>query len=81
MSEEATPTSPTFLESPVVALSPGCNLLSPNKPICDMTDEELAAWDALQREHITSPQTLQAYIRGPVGKKAAGPKVDISEFQ
>ncbi len=45
-----------------------------------MSDKELEEWDARQRAHITSPQTLAAFVRGPAGK-VSKPRVDVSEYQ
>lgn len=78
------PESPSFSEEPILHLPPGTNLLSPEKPLIEMTDEELAAWDAKQRQHLTCPQTLISHLRGPVAKSAGKtkePAFETSEYE
>jgi len=40
-----------FNEAPLDALPPGASILSPSKPIIEMTDEELVAWHSRLRNH------------------------------
>lgn len=76
------PDAPSSSEdAPLLSLPPGVSLLAPKKPLIEMTDEELAAWDVRQREHLTSPQTLAAHVRGTIGKQTKETiKPNISEY-
>lgn len=88
--QDQAPQVPSLLEeveAPVHSLPPGKNLLSPPKALKEMNDEELAAWDELLRQHLTSPQTLMSHLRagGTTARKRTDKEMpapdDLSEYQ
>lgn len=70
-----------YNEAPLLSLPPGASLLAPEKPLVDMTDEEIQKWHAKLREH-RNYQTMQSHISSVsvTTKKSSKPKQDISEF-
>src|SRR4051812_38597303 len=69
-------------EAPLLSLPPGVSLLSPSKPLVEMTQDELSAWHSKLRDH-RNYQTMQSHIASvaiTTTKKTSKPKQDISEF-
>jgi hypothetical protein len=69
-------------EAPLLALKPGVSLLSPSKPLIEMTDAELQAWHGRLREH-RNHMTMMAHlteVSTVKPKKETKPKKDMSEF-
>jgi hypothetical protein len=70
-------------EAPLLSLPPGVSILSPSKPLIEMTDAELQAWHTRLRDH-SNHQTMVAHQNAlavktkPAG--GSGPKVTMEDF-
>jgi len=71
-------------EAPLLSLPSGASLLAPEKPLVEMTPEELSNWHARLRDnrnHMTMMAHIAAVGVSTVKKETkAAKKVDISEF-
>lgn len=56
------------MEAPLLTLNPT------QKPLIEMTDEELAQWHSNLTRHLQNPQTLAAHARTPRAEKVKVPK-------
>lgn len=56
-------------EAPLLSLPPGQSVLSPTKPLVEMTDEEMAAWHSKLRDHSNHMTMMSHQMEVGVTKK------------